>query len=83
LNNASDDNIHETMLEIGREHEVRYLREEIARLEHELALTDEAIGKASGEELSRLLDNAAALRREIARLRKELSSIDKEGLPPN
>jgi hypothetical protein len=82
LNNANDDNIHETMLEIGREHEVRYLREEIARLEAELAQTDAAAAKATGEELIRLLDVAAQLRRELARLRKELASIDPENTPP-
>ena len=76
LGNATDDNIHETMLEIGREHEVRYLREEIARLEAELEQVDAAAAKASGEELVELLDVAAKLRRELARLRKELKSID-------
>jgi hypothetical protein len=81
LSNASDDNIHETMLEIGREHEVRFLREEIARLEKELEAIDAAAANAAGEELIHLLDKAAALRREIARLRKELASIDKEAPP--
>jgi hypothetical protein len=82
LQNAHDDNVHETMLEIGREHEVRYLREEIARLEAELAQTDAAAAKATGDELVRLLDIAAQLRRELARLRKELASIDPENPPP-
>lgn len=76
LGNATDDNIHETLLEIGRDHEVRYLREQIARLEAELAEIDAAAAKASGDELVELLDRAAALRRELARLRKELASID-------
>jgi hypothetical protein len=76
LNTATDDNIHETMLEIGREHEVRYLREEIAQLEAELEKTDAASANATGDELVRLLDKAAKLRREIARLRKELATID-------
>jgi hypothetical protein len=78
LNSATDDNIHETMLEIGREHEVRYLREQIARLEAELAQVDAAISGAKGEELVRLLDRAALLRRELARLRKELASIESD-----
>jgi hypothetical protein len=76
LSAATDDNIHETLLEIGREHEVLYLREEIARLEGELVKTDAAAANATGDELVRLLDEAARLRREIARLRKELASID-------
>lgn len=78
LNSATDDNIHETMLEIGREHEVRYLREQIARLEAELAQVDDAASRATGEELMRLLDRAASLRRELARLRKELASIESD-----
>lgn len=78
LASASDDNIHETMLEIGRDHEVRYLREEIARLEAELERVDAAAAKATGDELVELLDKAAKLRREIQRLRKELASIDPE-----
>lgn len=82
LGSATDDNIHETMLEIGREHEVRFLRDEIARLEAELEKTDAAAAKATGDELVRLLDIAAHLRREIARLRKELASIDPENPPP-
>lgn len=81
LSSSSDDNIHETMLEIGRDHEVRYLREEIARLETELAKTDAAAANAIGEELMRLLDIAAYLRRELARLQKELASIDQSNLP--
>jgi hypothetical protein len=76
LATASDDNMHETMLEIGREHEVRYLRTELARLEAELEKVSAAIAGAHGDELVRLLDLAANLRREIARLRNELSSID-------
>jgi hypothetical protein len=75
LSSASDDNIHETMLEIGREHEVRYLRDEIARLEDELARVDGAAANATSDELVQLLEKAAHLRREVARLRKELASI--------
>ena len=82
LQSATDDNIHETMLEIGREHEVLYLREEIARLEAELLKIDAAAAKATGEELVRLLDEAAVIRRELARLRKELASIDPGSAPP-
>jgi hypothetical protein len=76
LASSSDDTIHETMLEIGRDHEVRYLRQEIARLEAELEKTDSAAANATGDELVRLLDIAAQLRRELARLRKELNSIE-------
>lgn len=82
LNTAADDNLHETMLEIGRDHEVRYLRDEIARLEAELVKTDAAAADATGDELVRLLDKAAVLRRELARLRKELASIDPDNTPP-
>jgi hypothetical protein len=82
LSNASDDNIHETMLEIGREHEVRYLRDEIARLEAELARVDGAAANATGDELVQLLDQAAQLRRELARLRKELASISTDTPQP-
>ena len=76
LSSATDDNIHETLLEIGREHEVRFLLAEIARLEAELAEMDAAAANASGDELMCLLDIVARLKREIARLRKELASID-------
>jgi hypothetical protein len=82
LSSATDDNIHETMLEIGRDHEAIYLREEIARLEAELARVDAAAAKATGDELVRLLDEAAYLRKELARLRKELASIDPGNSPP-
>jgi uncharacterized small protein (DUF1192 family) len=82
LGDATDDNIHETLLEIGREHEVRYLRAEIARLEAELAKTDEAAANATGDELVRLLERAAKLTRELARLRKELASIDSDNSAP-
>jgi hypothetical protein len=82
LGSASDDNIHETMLEIGREHEVRYLRDEIARLEAELAYVDGAAANASGDQLVQLLDKAAQLRRELARLRKELASISTDNPQP-
>jgi hypothetical protein len=82
LQSATDDNIHETMLEIGREHEVLYLREEIARLEAELLKIDAAAAKATGDELVRLLDEAGVIRRELARLRKELASIDPGSTPP-
>jgi hypothetical protein len=76
LNTASDDNIHETLLEIGREHEVRYLKEEILRLEAELEKVDTAAAQATGEEHLRLLDIASFIRREIARLHKELEGIE-------
>lgn len=76
LSSATDDNIHETMLEIGRDHEAIYLREEIARLEAELLKVDAAAAKASGDELVRLLDLAGHLRKELARLRKELANIE-------
>ncbi len=74
-NATADDSIHESLLEIGREHEAVYLREEIARLEAELALTEAKIADVKGDELVRLLEQADRLRREIARLRRELSSI--------
>lgn len=84
LGGASDDNIHETLLEIGRDHEVRYLREEIARLEAELAEADAAVATARDDELVRLLDIVARLKREIARMKKELASIDTDNSnPPN
>jgi hypothetical protein len=82
MGSATDDNIHETLLEIGREHEARYLRDEIARLEAELAKIDAATASAEGEELVRLLDMAAKLTRELARLRKELASIETDGGAP-
>jgi hypothetical protein len=75
-NATADDSIHESLLEIGREHEAVYLREEIARLEAELALTEAKIADVKGDELVRLLEQADRLRREIARLRRELSSIE-------
>jgi hypothetical protein len=78
LNATADDTIHETMLEMGREHEVQYLLEEIARLESELAKVDAAAANATGDELVDLLDEAARLRRELARLRTELASIEPE-----
>jgi hypothetical protein len=78
LASSTDDNIHETMLEIGRDHEIRYLKDQIARVEAELAKTDAAAANATGDELVRLLDIAAYLRRELARLQKELASIDPE-----
>jgi hypothetical protein len=81
LGTATDDNIHETILEIGREHEVRYLHDEIARLEAELAKVDAAIANATGDDLVRWLDIAARLRRELARLHKELASIEPETTP--
>jgi len=82
LGGASDDNIHETLLEIGREHEVRYLREELALREAELAEADAAAATAEGDELVRLLDIVARLKREIARLQKEIASIDTDNPPP-
>ncbi|MCC6458497.1 MAG: ATP-binding protein [Caldilineaceae bacterium] len=81
LNSAADDTIHETMLEMGREHEAQYLLEEIARLESELAQVDAAAANATGDELVSLLDEAARLRRELARLRTELASIEPESNP--
>jgi hypothetical protein len=75
-NSTADDSIHESLLEIGREHEAVYLREEIARLEAELALTEATIADVKGDELVHLLEKADRLRREIARLRRELSSIE-------
>ncbi len=77
LNSVTDDSIHETLLEIGREHEANYLRDEIARLVAELAQTDADAANATGDELMRLLEKSDFLRREIARLRRELSSIDR------
>lgn len=82
LNSAADDRIHETMLEIGREHEADYLRDEIARLVAELAQTEAAAANATGDELMRLLEKSDCLRREIARLRRELAGIDPGGSQP-
>lgn len=79
LTSVTDDRIHETLLEIGREHEASYLRDELARLAAELARTNAAATNATGDELMRLLERADLLRREIARLRRELSSIDPDG----
>jgi hypothetical protein len=43
-NSTADDSIHESLLEIGREHEAAYLRQELIRLEAELERIEAAPG---------------------------------------
>jgi hypothetical protein len=76
LADAEDDGLHESVLEIGREHEAMLLRREIARIESLLATAEEELATASGDHQLRLLEELARLRRELARLRSELAAIE-------
>lgn len=72
---ATDDGLHETLLEEGHYSEIRYLRDEIARVEAVLAELEIALGVAEGVERERLLGKIEALRAELARLRNHLAIL--------
>lgn len=76
LADAEDDGLHESVLEVGREHEAMLLRREIARIESLLVKIEEELETASGDDQLRLLEVAARLRRELARIRNELAAIE-------
>jgi hypothetical protein len=73
-----DDSAHESMWEAGREHEVRFLREEILRLEAELSRLEAKSRALEGDELADMLVQVDRLRREIAKLRRTLSHLEPE-----
>ena len=75
LASAIDDTMHETMLEIGRQHEAKFLRDEIARLETELARLERQLGEVHGDALVDLLERVDRLRKELERLRRMLANL--------
>jgi hypothetical protein len=78
LDAAIDDGLHETLLEVGHSAEVRFLRDEIARVEAAVTALEAALSAAPGEEVDRLLTQIEQLRGELARLRRQLASITRD-----
>ncbi len=75
LDSAIDDGLHETLLEVGHSAEVRFLREQIARIEAEVAALEAKLAEASEEDREPLLCRIDQLYAELARLRHQLASI--------
>lgn len=76
LNEAEDDNLHESMLDQGRMQEADRLRREIAELEQQLGDLEDAVDAAEGEEVIRLLEEIDRVRSLLNRLRKDLTAIE-------
>lgn len=76
---AIDDGLHETFLEVGHHYEIRFLRDEIARVEAALTKLESALAAAGEAERERLLRQIEALRAELARLRNQLAGLMPEG----
>jgi hypothetical protein len=75
LASSLDDALHETMLEVGRRHEARFVRDEIVRLEAELTLLEAQVEDLAGDRLVDVLEQIDRLRRELERLRRLLESL--------
>lgn len=80
MEGAIDDGLHETLLEVGHSAEVRFLREEIARLEAELAALETELANAAPDERGALQRKVEQLRSDLARLRNQLAGITLEEL---
>ena len=74
-----DEGIQEKMLEVGRQHEVEYLRHAITRIEAELAVVDAQLDGQPPIDQLVLLERMDQLRKELARLRMDLASIAHDG----
>lgn len=72
---AIDDGLHETLLDVGYSAEMRFLRDEIARVEAAIADLEAALAEAVGDGRVRLLAQIEHLAAELARLRRQLASI--------